>query len=485
MPDTLSTQTFPVLELLIRWDDETEIDEASYVESFTVKRSAWPTVSNMRSMSTSMYGTLVLQNTDWRFTPRRAGHGVDSSLHSILLNMPQEGFAVSISVGFRTTSGGPITEIYRWFMGRIIEPRYDETAATVLFKIVDALWLPLQDRRSLGVYKDYDVADICAAYGIPQVDPSPAQVSYAWLDNDSAMQDAFELASTVGGAIYPDEYGQLAFISYSNWYVNSQYTTIAFDPNYNYGNLESSANYANKATEVRVPYSPRVSRAPQILYTLDEALAIPPGSTETFEFHLSKPLVGDLGIEYAVTAGMGVDLADDVNVTTDVTAQTVTVTVSNTNAQLTAHLIKCVVLGAYIDGLQSREVKCDVAGASSAISRSLSAGGVFYIQNVYHATWLANVLANRNEREQFMLPPTRTVRDTDALLWLKLGDHVTYAVVRDVAPTSAFIYSMLLTYKANEGFTQTFELVDKSYLYPRDDYFIIGDILDNTKVASF
>jgi hypothetical protein len=104
---------------------------------------------------------------------------------------------------------------------------------------------------------------------------------------------------------------------------------------------------------------------------------------------------------------------------------------------------------------------------------------------VYHATWLANVLANRNEREQFMLPPTRTVRDTDALPWLKLGDHVTYAVVRDVAPTSAFIYSMLLAYKANEGFTQTFELVDKSYLYPRDDYFIIGDTLDNTKVASF
>ena len=116
--------TVPTQQLTIRWDGTNWTDETSRLVSFSFRASAMDIDSDILPKASIYGGSITLDNTDWRYSPR-TGTGVDTTIHSYISSFPLQG----INFIYYLDSNA----IYN---GKIVGYEYNETDGTVIFNVV-------------------------------------------------------------------------------------------------------------------------------------------------------------------------------------------------------------------------------------------------------------------------------------------------------------------------------------------------------------
>lgn len=483
---------FPSMSIIVYYSDSFYRNESINLVAASFISSGTQSVGSLTTQQATTTGQLTLANMNYRYTPgRTTGGSTDTELWTYIENMPEDGFELSIWCGF-DISGTVVS--YTTYKGRVVDYEYDEVQNTVIWSIVDMTWETLQRKDSTDIFSGLDYKEISDEYGIA-ISPRSHQTRHVWMDDDSYMNDTFKMSnSTLGYRFDNPTSGTTDFHSADTWYINNRSYLASplyfFDSTHSYTNVTSRTNVKNRPTEIIVNFSPRYVGPQQTLFELDEPIVIGAavdGSTPTEKaFYLkslypiyaySQPVEGQ---DYAITSGLGINMSDFVSASFALTAQEIVLTMSNSHEYLSATMRYLVITGyPTFGGPSGREKEKSKTGT---FKRSATAGDPFYIQTRAHAKWLTDVLV---DRMQYVLP-TRIIASSPPLFWLTVGDLVEYQLVDGAETIKAFIASVATNY-ADGVITQSFEIIDYSYLYPAPDenYFVIGDSLTASKVAFY
>ena len=272
--------------------------------------------------------------------------------------------------------------------------------------------------------------------------------------------------------MYWDQLAVMRFETLLHWVNKTSVWTFTAD---DVQNLTPVPRPDMLATEVLAQWQPRQLTAPGIVYTLDERKVIGPGETATWEARFSQPVwtlatqvVKD---DYHMASSGGADMNQYGTITlSNRYAQRVTVSVKNNHGQLPMMLLHFQLQGVKLQGGPSQELTVQAGTAPLPYKSTRTMRGNTLIQSDGHARALATFLAERNSRIQ----PLWRLTGVPGVPQLELGDRVTFSDARiAAAPRDGHVMSI----SAHSGmeYSQDIEVLDREYLFPYDDYFVIGE----------
>lgn len=431
--------------------------------------------------------TLELANQDGRYSPLNTSGALYSSI--------QAGGAYHRPMYLEVAVDG--STYSRVFTGVIKMPQ--ETTPTPNGIAVTRIDCRSVDEKLLGKRMSTSIADLVAnnAAGVREgsiisqwltaagasgtVDAGLFTIPWAWMDDESVLEELWQLASACGGRLYADPDGTIRYEDMTHWlkapHTTSQETFtradfVSLEPVYSDGELYST---------VTVEASSREAGAADVLWEPDERIIVPPASSRTVTARLSQAAYSaELSTWAAATAG-GVDITSSVSVTvTAYNVQRLELSLTNAHATEAAYMHPFSVVGRALEGGPTQEKTRDSAtyGSNGAwwtargTTRTKALRGNAYIQTAAHAGALAQALLHRSEAPRL----TYKLRGCPGKPSRRCGDRVT---INDTAIMSASrgAYITGITWRLTQnGFTQDVEAIDAAGLYPYQDegYFTLG-----------
>lgn len=411
-----------VTRVYVQWDGATWTDESDYLESHTGSLRFGAPGDELTPPGDVGEATVVLQNFG-RFDeagPLAAYIGGPGGLF---------GKQVKLEVGFQAFGGDIIVEervcvftgvIYNWTPG-----------VKLTLQCRDMGYAYLQHKTSCAVLvqrrADQLIADYANLAGVPVgarvLDVSSFVVPWGWLDDESVVEEMWEVARAEGARIYFDQLGQLRFETAQHW---ARHTTpdLVLDGTYRDWSEQSSPDAL--ATSITVEWSGRYVGAETVLYTLEESKVIRPGETLEFEARFSHPCLQYSALaasDYKIVSVGGVDMAGSVTVSLPPQqrfAQRCTVRLSNSHANLAASVIFLQIRGYPLLGGPTEQVTAQAALPPTPWLRNRNLRGNMYMQTWVQALTQAQFLAGRQQR----LTRIATLTDLPGLPQLELGDRV-------------------------------------------------------------
>lgn len=429
--------------------------------------------------------TLQLDNRDGRFSPLNTSGALYSHI--------QAGGAYHRPMYLEVSINGG-TNYSRVFTGVIKLPQ--ERAATPTQGAIVALDCRSVDEKLLGRRMSTSVYDMqgVAASGQAEggivtnwlslagasatVDAGVFRVPYAWLDDESVLEELWNLASACGGRFYADPDGALRYEDATHWlkapHTTSQETITRAD----FGSLEPVYSDAELYSAITVESAERVPDATVVLWQPDEPLSVPPGTT-LLEARFDKPAATINTPTFTRASHLnGADTTANITLTlAAANVQSAQISVASTATDM-VYLSGLVVTGKPLVGAPSREEERSSAthGSNGAwwtarnTVRSRSVRGNAYIQTPSHAGSLALMLLHRSERPRL----TYRIGGCPGKPGRRCGDRVTISDSTIMsANRDAFLIAIAWRLTRN-GFTQDLEAIDAANLYPYTAYFAIG-----------
>ena len=472
----------------VAWDGNTWVDETSYLVSHTGTLRLAAPGDELIAAGEVGAATVTLRNPlvagqGRRFSWRNAAGPLASY---IAIPTGLFGKPVRIKQGFWILPEGyimPMLQTVTIFTGIIYDWEDDPADNTIMLQLRDMGYKYLQHKASSLAQSDLR-ADAAIAYyadlaGIPEanriLDTASHHIPYSWLDDESLLEEIWEIARAVGGSCYFDQLGKLRFENQIHWagqatvlwtFAKTAYKT--FRPTYGPDNL---------ANRIVVEWSGRFVGAVDTVYSLGEAKLIRPGETLTFEARFSNPLFGYVALaasDYKVISAGGVDMTSAVTVTLLTAfryAQRCTVQVVNSHTTLAATLIYLHIRGYPLIGGPTEQVTAEAETNPLPFMRSRAVRGNMYVQTVVLAEALAKSLLGRYQQ----LAPLWTLRDVPGVPQLELGDRVQCQTSDAIgADVEGFVIEMTWEASASRGFMQSLTLLDAANLFPYTDYYVIG-----------
>jgi len=431
--------------------------------------------------------TLELDNRDGRYSPLNSGGALYANI--------QAGGAYNRPMYLEVSIDGG-SNYYKVFTGVIKIPQ--ETTPTPTKPATVTIDCRSVDELLLGRRMSISIADLqmqsaagytegdTIAYWVQLAGKSATAddgvfvLPYAWMDDESVLEEIWQIAAATGGRFYADPDGTFRYEDMTHWlkapHTTSQETFTRADfqelqPVYSDGELYNS---------VTVEASARTLGASDVLWEPDEPVTIPPSSTKAITCRYRQPAYSaNFPSWKAATAG-GIDKTSDVTVT--VTASYVQrMEISITNAATEAVTLHPFNLAgvALTGGPTQEETRTSAANGSNSAwwtsrgtTRSKAIRGNAYIQTRAQAGTLAHFLLRRSEAPRL----TYKLKGCPGKSSRRCGDLVT---INDTAIMSsarnAFISAINWRLTQN-GFTQDIEALDASGLYPYQatGYFILG-----------
>lgn len=313
------------------------------------------------------------------------------------------------------------------------------------------------------------------------VDDGVFVIPWAWLDDESVLEEIWTLASACGGRFYADPDGTLRYEDMTHW-LKSPHTVsqetftradfTALEPVYADNDLYST---------VTVESSPRFAGAADVLWEPDEQVIVPPASSRQITARLRQAAYSVASPTWnAATAG-GVDITASVSVSpTAYNVQRVELIVSNGHATEAAYMHPFSISGRALTGgpTQEKTRTAQDYGFNGAwwtargSVRTKTIRGNAYVQTQAHAGALALALLHRSEAPRL----SYRLRGCPGKPSRRCGDRIT---INDTAIMSsgrdAFITGISWRLTQN-GFTQDIEAIDAAGLYPyqSEGYFVLG-----------
>lgn len=301
-------------------------------------------------------------------------------------------------------------------------------------------------------------------------------IPWAWLDDESPLEDIWQLAASCGGRFYCDGEGIFRYENMHRWLDTTHASSAETLTPDDYQQLKLRYEDGELFQSVTINVSAREVLGESVIWEADEVYQVPPGTTKTVTALFQQPAYSISAVTYAPVSAGGQDLSSNVSVSTTSSAQRVDIAITNSHATKTALMRNFQIAGRAVHGGPSSEVKVASAAAfwSSRQGRTRRIGNNQYIQTVAQAEALANFLLARHETPRMFY----TMRGLLGKATRLPGQRITIDDDNVMAsPRDAFIISVNWRYSAS-GYTQDIECVDATGLFPYQDttpgYFKVG-----------
>ncbi len=476
-----------VYRLFVAWDGATYVNEsARLIQATGDNRLAAPDQIGQGRGQVDRC-TLELDNRDGRFSPLNSGGALYASI--------QAGGAYQRPMYLEAAVDG--VTYSRVFTGVVKMPQ--EGTPTPSAPAVTRIECRSWDERLLGRRMSTSAADLRAnnANGATEgtiitqwltlagtsgyIDAGMFVIPWAWLDDESVLEEIWQLASACGGRFYADPDGALRYEDMAHWLKSPHGTSQETLTRADFSGLEPVYSDADLYSTVTVEASPRDAGASDVLWEPDERVIVPPNSTRAITARLRQAAYSiDAPMWGAATAGAN-DLTASVSVSvTAYNVQRVELTVTNSHATEAAVMHPFSISGrALTGGPTQEETRTSAANGSNGawwtargMVRTKAIRGNAYVQTGAHAGALAQALLHRSEAPRL----TYKLRGCPGKPSRRCGDRIT---INDAAIMSAardaFITGISWRLTRN-GFTQDIEAIDAAGLFPyqSEGYFIVG-----------
>jgi len=303
-------------------------------------------------------------------------------------------------------------------------------------------------------------------------------VQYAWLDDESILDEIWNMASACGGRFYADPDGQLRYEDITHWLKSPHTTSQETLSRDDYAGL--AVNYADSDlyNVVTVETSPRFIDAPDKLWTPDEVVSVAPSSTKKITARLRSAAYSIDAPDFKAATGGGWDITSDVTVSPTLYVQRVELSITNANTTQTAYVSPFQLTGRALNGGPTQEESRNSAdnGSNSAWwtavrgTRTKAIRGNAYIQTRAMAGSLALFLLNRCEYPRL----TYKLQGCPGKPTRRCGDRVTIDDSEMMSATRDVFVTAISWRLNNSGFQQDLEAVDCLQLFPLTSYAIVG-----------
>ena len=476
-----------LLRLYIAWDGTNYIDEsARLIQASGENRLTAPDqVGSGRGIVDRCQ--LDLHNADGRYSPLNTGSAIYSYISG--------GGAYHRPMYLEASINGG-TNYYRVFTGVIKLPQErtptPNQIATVTIECRSKDELLLGRRMSTTATSmaaanaaGYTEGDVIAAWltaaGISAtVDEGMFVIPWAWMDDESVLEEIWQLAAACGGRFYCDPDGTYRFEDVTHWLKSPHATSQETLTRDDFTDLTPSYSDTELYSTITVETSPRQAGALDKLWEPDETVIVPPSTTKTMTARLRQPASLINSPTYSAATAGGNDITSSVTVSmTAANVQRVELSIANAHATEAAYMHPLMITGRQLEGGPTQEETRDSAthGSNGTFwtargTRSKALRGNAYIQTRAHAAALALFLLHRSEYPRL----TYRLRGCPGKPTRRCGDRIT---INDTALMSAardaFIVGITWRLTGN-GFSQDLECIDAAALYPYQStgYFVLG-----------
>lgn len=299
-------------------------------------------------------------------------------------------------------------------------------------------------------------------------------IPWAWLDDESPLEDIWQLASACGGWFYSDQNGILRYENMAHW-VNNATVVATYTPD-DYQSLKIRHDTKDLYGKITCEVSSRDIEGSDTVWTSNEQVSVPASGTKQVVASLQQPLYELSAVEYTATTFGGLNMDASISVIATHYAQRVILDFTNAHATKSANLAGLKITGRTVHGGPSNEVSAE----SSALYwthrqqrvRRLPRNN--YIQSAAQAQALCDFLRDRGQSPRRSFIISRAVGNPT----LSLGNRIRISGDPDLASaTDAYIIAINWEYSKN-GFVQTIECIEASGIYPyagaSPGYFYIG-----------
>ena len=476
--------------LWVDWDfDGNYTDESAYLVSASGDMSLVPPGAGLMSSSGIISQMkLTLRNASGRFSPLRTDGALytyirdgksyhapcylevtidgGSNYHRVftgVLKLPKEGTA--------TTKDGPTVIVD----ARSMEERYLQQRASVYQST-------FAGQHDLGYTESHYINTWLQTVGVPvgsiSRDAGIFVVPWAWLDDESAIEECWRLAAACGGRFYADPDGVFRYENMARWQTSARSTTTQLAISRDSMNrFELKLLDTDLYNVVTVEASPRAPGGADVIWEPDDLPLVGPGATTTITARFDTAAYSISGLQFEAADDGGNNQTVNVAITPTYYAQRADLVVVN-SSNVRVRLYPLRVIGQpLVGGPEIEERRTSAADGSNQSffstrgDRTLAVRGNAYVQTRAHAATLAQYLLDRCEFPRLMAyaggcPGTPALR---------LGDRVT---VTDALAASAVFtgYVTSIDWTMDDGgFRQNLELVQVTQMFPNDgEYFILG-----------
>lgn len=481
--------------LEINWDkgDIPFIDETARLLSASGSVRLAPPESGISSpRGTVDRCSLVLNNSDGRFSPLNTS----SPLWSLITkgNAYHAPMRLDVSI-----DGGSNFE--RVFTGVIKIPRegppYPGVAATVEIdcRSMDEIVLAYRQSTTLATFRALHDDGATESEIIQQflddagvdsanytLDPGLFVVPWAWLDDESPLEDIWQLAAACGGRFYCDQEGEFRYENMTHWLMSPHDTSVETLAESGYGQMVGPVYDDNELfSAVTVVASPRETLETTTLWQADAVTVVPASATVTVVAKLRQPAYTIDEATFTAVHGGSRNMDSDISIVMTKFAQRVELAITNANTTFAANIITLELTGIPVSGAPSSE-ETRTSGDSFWVGfadvrpgRVKLLRGNAYVQTLGQAGALASFLKDRYQVPRLSFE----LKNVPGVPARRLGDRIT--VDNTNAMTSSregFIISIDFRLSL-KGFVQDLEVIDGADLYPfgnpgDDGYFVIG-----------
>ena len=481
--------------LKIAWDGTNFVDESTNLMSASGSfKLTVPGTSIVSPQGIVDRMALVLYNRDSANGRRYSPLNTAGPLYSYISNGGSYHRPVTFEIA---ENGGAFQKI---FTGVIKIPQEgtptpkNEATVSVECRSVDELYLQLRISTDGYSIQDFVNNDLTEAEVIKEVlehadvgltsanyivDTGTFNIRYFWMEDESVMEELWQVAAACGGRLYADVDGKIVYKNMQEWM--RQTTSTETFTRASYADLKvryDDGDLYNKAT---VEASPRRMGASAIIWEPDEQVTVPANSTRNVSAKLRQPCYFVNGVSFqAITTG-GVDITSSVVCNLTIYSQRVELSFVNSHATHAANIMNLQLTGVSILGTPTIEESKESTDSfwTSRKGRTRSARGNVYIQGRAQAKALAEFLLDTSEKPKLFY----TITNAPGLYSRRVGNRITINDAKIMsAARDAYISSITWTYSAGTGFVQTIEAIDANSVlkYTPTDYFIIGtDVLGN------
>lgn len=482
-------------DLRIDWDaDGSFTDEsARLVAANGAMRLAVPESGITSPRGTVDQCTLTLNNMDGRYSPLNTSSPIYDDI--------KLGGAYHAPMYLRVSIDGG-SNYDRVFTGVIKIPRegppYPNVAATVEIDcrsrdeilLNKRLSTPGSSFRALHDNNSTEseiIASFLTAAGISgsdyTLDPGLFVIPWAWLDDESPIEDIWKMAAACGGRFYCDPDGQFRYENMVHWLMSPHDTSQETLIKSSYGQMDGPI-YDDRElySGVTVIASPRDLLQTGTLWESDRTVVVPADTTQTIVAKLRQPAYAIDAVNYTAVSGGGQDMSGSVSITTTEYAQRVELEITNSHATYAVELVALSLTGISVSGGPSIEETLTSSKTfwssftSSRPGRTRLVRGNEYVQTQAQALTLCEFL-----RDRYELPRLSWVlRNVPGVPGRRLGDRITIGNADAMsASRDAFITGIPWRLSAR-GFVQDLELIDRGNvtdgngLFKFDEYFVLG-----------
>lgn len=502
-----------VWQLYIDWDfDGTYTDESARLVSASGSMQFYaPGESVTAGRGIVDQCTLLLNNADGRYSPLNSSGTLFSTI--------QSGKAYHAAMYLRVSVDGG-SNYYRAFTGVIKTPQetgptYRETS-TVSIDCRSRDEAILQKRVSTSAatfnsivadgwteeqiitqwLKDAGLTDgthfVSQAYATAHptytatLDPGLFVIPAAWLDDESPVEDCWDIAAACGGRFYfhPDDVtvapasakGRFVYENATHWLLSPHTTSQETFTAASYEQLTPSYIDRELYESITVEYSARTILDTAVLWRPEETPVVPANSARTIVAKLRQPAYTIQSIDLTAITSGGDDISSDISTGRTDYAQRVELTLTNANTTKAAQVALLQLQGKAVDGRPAGEETAESNNTfwNNRSGRNRSIRGNPYIQTRAQALYLSKFLKDRQELPRLFY----RLAGCPGVASRRLGDRVT---INDSSVMSSSRDAFLIGIRwrlSDKGFEQDLDAVDAENMYPYQSsspsYFVTG-----------